>query len=895
MEGFKPGLIAHLRGVIAGMRLDEEGREYIRQALESPSRRVRSTARSASGRYPSMKMGATISFESRTLEYPAAMTLEHDGFVVAYVEQAPPLNVRYQRGGRTRSYQQRPDFLAIYNDRVVLIECKPLVQIAKRNEADSGFYVREGDEWVCPPLQEATRRLGLQHVVWTEESFSAVRLRNLRMLEDYLTSHTELAGYAGAYEALAQHLTAKARANIEELLKDLSDRVCVDHLYAVIARGDVAFDYDAAPLAEPHRCWVYRDQRTMEAFALSEQSKVLAPHRIVSAVVEVGSGTSIEWDGALWRCIHIGAQQVMLARGEQRETLPRPVFDDLVRVGVIRSAASQAADTRDAEIYERISKASETELRMANERHKRIVRYLAPGAPSPASRTERRHLAQYRHAQMAHGNGFVGLIPGFGRSGNRTPRLLQDVLDIVARNVKQHYLDAANKDAKAVHVLIGDACKVAHLPVPSYAWFCRFLKRLPAYETLLARAGAKGAYAIEPRNSPQEGLDKTSPDRCFERAHIDHTLIDVETIFSETSEPLGRCWLTLMIDHHSRRVLAVHLTYDPPSYRSVLMVLRKCVQRFGRLPDQIVVDGGKEFQSVWFDTTCALYRVAIIRRPIAKARYGSQCERLFGTCNTNLLHFLSGNTQLRKNVRQMTDAVDPNRFAIWTLPELHAALERYFYEVYDTLEHRELLVTPRFAFERSIERHGNRPDRIVIDNELFQITTSPAPAKGTAKVQPDGVKIHYLYYSHPSLQRHLGKSVPVRYDPFDLSKAWALVGRAWQPLKSRHTQLLRGFTEHEMDLMTAEWRKRRSAVEKTRLSEPVLVKFLQEVLQTETLLLERKRAAAERYLREAQADAVIDVPIEQDGSAETATSTAEPAPIDAFALAINDIELLETM
>ena len=54
------------------------------------------------------------------------------------------------------------------------------------------------------------------------------------------------------------------------------------------------------------------------------------------------------------------------------------------------------------------------------------------------------------------------------------------------------------------------------------------------------------------------------------------------------------------MDAYSRRLLAVYLTFDPPSYRSIMMVLRICVQRFERFPQSIVVDGGREFHSVYY-------------------------------------------------------------------------------------------------------------------------------------------------------------------------------------------------------------------------------------------------------------------------------------------------------
>src|SRR5207244_7019918 len=67
-----------------------------------------------------------------------------------------------------------------------------------------------------------------------------------------------------------------------------------------------------------------------------------------------------------------------------------------------------------------------------------------------------------------------------------------------------------------------------------------------------------------------------------------------------SSKPLAKPYATFLTDAYSRRLLAVHVSYEPPSYRSVMMAFRLCVQRYGRLPQEIVVDHGPEFGSVYF-------------------------------------------------------------------------------------------------------------------------------------------------------------------------------------------------------------------------------------------------------------------------------------------------------
>jgi transposase InsO family protein len=82
-----------------------------------------------------------------------------------------------------------------------------------------------------------------------------------------------------------------------------------------------------------------------------------------------------------------------------------------------------------------------------------------------------------------------------------------------------------------------------------------------------------------------------------------------------------------------------------------MMILRQCVRRHGRLPQILVIDGGPEFHSTYFETLLARYEVTKKTRPPAQARFGSVCERLFGTTNTQFIHNLRGNTQITRNVR----------------------------------------------------------------------------------------------------------------------------------------------------------------------------------------------------------------------------------------------------
>ena len=126
-------------------------------------------------------------------------------------------------------------------------------------------------------------------------------------------------------------------------------------------------------------------------------------------------------------------------------------------------------------------------------------------------------------------------------------------------------------------------------------------------------------------------------ERPFHIAHIDHTELDIELVDSKTGKNLGRPWMTLLIDAFSRKILAVYLTLDPPSYRSNLMVMRECVKKNGRLPQILVVDGGKDFSSVYFESFLAMFEITKKVTPPARrdsVRLSKECSEQRIQCSS---------------------------------------------------------------------------------------------------------------------------------------------------------------------------------------------------------------------------------------------------------------------
>jgi putative transposase len=372
--------------------------------------------------------------------------------------------------------------------------------------------------------------------------------------------------------------------------------------------------------------------------------------------------------------------------------------------------------------------------------------------------------------------------------------------------------------------------------------------------------------------------------RPFEVAHIDHTPLDIELRCSSTGKLLGKPWATFMTDAYSRRLLAVYLTFDAPSYRSVMMALRICVQRFGRFPQHLIFDGGKEFNNLYLDSLLARFHCTGKARPWAKPRYGSVIERLFDTANKEFIYNLLGNTQAAKQRRLLTKTVDPKELAVWTLGDLYTYLVEWACQVYDQNEHGGIGQPPRDAYLWGMKQGGEREHRQITYDDTFLRDTCPSTTKGTAKVQPgSGIKVqHFYYWSNDFRNPDVVKtSVPVRYDPFDIGIVHAYVQGHWVVCRSPYYSILEGHTEKELQVATAEMRKqaRRDQV-RADVSAARLAAFIATAHAHEDL--------AQQRLRDLEGKQVLEV-IARMSPASVFTATLPPDATRDLSLPLSEV------
>jgi putative transposase len=736
----------------------------------------------------------------------------HQADVLEFWDQPVTFKLEYKnRNNRNISAMHTPDFFVICKTHAEFIECKTEEELIKLSNANPyRYFLGKDKQWRCPPGERYASRFGFRYRVVSSAEIDCTHTRNTVFLEDYLGEDTP--PVASERREVIVSLVANEPGI---LLADLLERIIAagstaDDVYTLTAQGIIFVNLRAEPLAEPQRVWVYPDNESAQNNT-GQKTHLLEPK---GKFIEIKEGVRVLLNDSVLSIVAVGTTKIYFEGENGAEPcLTFSQFESLVKKGDIQGIRTDSEADPDARWKEIWNDAKDNMKREASRRLKIVLCHLdkRPLPEEARPRTLAAWKARYRAAERAYGNGIVGLLPGWNMRGNRKERLNPNARKIMLDAIENKY---ETIEQKGMYIVWGDVvidCKSSSIKHPSYMTFVRYVKGRPRYLQMLKRMGHRAAYATKPfyywldLDTPRHG------DRPFEICHIDHTELDIELIDPSDGESCGRPWATFMVDAFSRRNLAIYVTYDPPSYRSNMMVIRECVRRTGRLPQTIVVDGGGDFHGTYFETLAAAFEITIKTRPGAEPRFGSVIERLFNTANKQFVHNLIGNTQITRSVRLTTKDNDPKRLAVWSLGPFYDALCDWAYNRYDTEEHWTLKQSPRDAYASALRLTGLRRHRLIRYDEEFKILTMPTTEKGTAKnISGRGVKINNEYYWCDELDQaeFEGQGLPVRYDPFNYGVAYIYLKDKWVKCFTHARRELEGRTEREQRIMSAEKRMR---------------------------------------------------------------------------------------
>lgn len=844
-----------LSELLERLRIPESGRKVIGQIRNAPpERRVRSGSCNVAARFPSRKMARTIQAESHTNELAQIYGWEHDPATFEFYDQPPRIRIAYLGASGHKRYDPRTvDFFLIQSDFIGWVECKTEQWLQEYLVRGGGLYEKNSDgEWISAPGNQYAESLGLGFRVLSSSTINRTHCRNLEFLADFLAEDCPEPD-----ADLADHFIDQVRAAGHITLSDLIRQGTAEQnniLYSLIAQRRLFVDLNRHILAEPDSAIVFRSEAASAAYFAVEagkQSAIARPQLPISLI----PGEELNWDGQAWRLLNVGEIETTLVDAQGRlARLSRGDLEQLVRQGLVTGSA-RMSDPQESRALDVMLHASDADLAEALRRQRILNGEIKPGEKTPSTRMLFYWRKWAREGELLYGQAFLGLIRHGARKGQRAPRIDPTTADLLQKAVDRY---AADKDGLTVNRAWGDLCAECEergLIPPSERTFQRWLKRKNPHDVLAEREGSKAAYAISDYDDGPDYLPRHG-DRPFQVAHIDHTQLDIQLVGRKFGELLHKPWLTLLIDAYTRLVLAYVITFDPPSSQSCMLVIRECLRRHQRMPQHIVSDGGKEFDSIYYEVLLARLRTTKKSRAASRPRYGAPIERWFGINNQQFVHQLRGNNRPLQNPRRMSKSHDPRTRAVWTLPEFTQAFETYL-KAYHELEHSTLGVSPQQAMDVGMQKAGSRSHRLFPLTSALEIECLPSTSKGKAKVIPGrGVRIGVPYYTSSALKlgRWHDQEVEVRYDPLDISVAYAWLGDRWDALASEYASRFAGRSRREIELLTQEIRgKDKRAHTRRRLNATHLATALRSTEQSEAVLIQRQR---DQELKASQANSL---------------------------------------
>ena len=809
-----PGIWEELEEHLQRQGVTDEGRQFVLNAFEKPVRRVGGGGSNVVVRYASRKMGCGVQCESRNVELAFVELCEFSPEVRFYVCQPGKLSVsRRNVKGRMKANWVAPDYLVVSREGIYLVECKPPSTLRRdAASANPRFVWDDAAGWRWPAAEAAAAELGLGFRVFSSERVNPTWHRNVRFLADFLETDCPDSEISRAF---MKDLSKAGSMRIDEALA--LPNMKTEVLWWLVARDAVWVDLEFELLREGDMSSVHSSKARMIASRQrrSPVSDAALSHRVNTVQIEPGS--RLCWNNTPYTVVNRTVEEVVLrpdTNGGKCFSISLEDVREFLATGAITGEESEEVDSILRRCDELLRNASDKDLENANKHYGWLMEYRETGRiPAGTSlRSIRRYEAQYQIGERVYGGGYYGLIRRQGRRrgksdlGEKQQEVLKQVVEKFVNDKKSGRLSNAYARLKAI-------CKERGVsPVPCRETLRLALKRKPKHEVVAGREGQRAADQVSGPLVTDDPVIPRKADRAWQVGHIDHLLVKVELVSGDNGAPLGKAWLTLIIDDRTRMPLAMWLSFDEPSRVAVFKALFDCVKRHNRVPDNIVVDQGPEFNSKDVEGAFARLRTNKIERPGGKPRFGSVMERMFGTANVRLIHELPGNVKRASRSRSRSRTHDPKRNATLSLRRLQEILEEWLFDEYPDHVHKSLGREPREVFAADQVYSGERAARYVVNDGRLRMVFASTPDRPTRRVAEGGIiMVDHLRYHHKALLAGdvVGSNVPVKLDAEDSSVVHVRVRGKWVTcgLTDGNADLA-GRSRKEVKLLVEELRQR---------------------------------------------------------------------------------------
>ena len=372
----------------------------------------------------------------------------------------------------------------------------------------------------------------------------------------------------------------------------------------------------------------------------------------------------------------------------------------------------------------------------------------------------------------------------------RPLRLEKSIESLIEHALNKHYLQLNGASARRVHWLISRQVEQLNerqglcLEQPSQRTVDRRIQSIPPYILDLKRIGTD--YA---RNKWRYSLSGDVSTRILERVEVDHTLLDIWVLDPRTGLPLGRPWITLVIDRFSKYLLGLYISFYGPSVATTASAIKESIRPKDNYMDMLkspqliwsamgcaecyVVDNGLEFHAQQFQRIAWELRSDLIFNPVRSPWYKALIERYIQESNRVLPLHGKVHHPLANAMRQ-----DPAKSAAIVFNDLCLCLLEWASQVNPLQIHAKTLVRSLDLWE---EGRSYVPPPSLPTNLRGLDLMCGLGAQRT--VDGDGVFFKYLRFNSPELQdysRNNARSfrTEIRFNPEDLRQIYVQLPKA---------------------------------------------------------------------------------------------------------------------
>lgn len=383
-----------------------------------------------------------------------------------------------------------------------------------------------------------------------------------------------------------------------------------------------------------------------------------------------------------------------------------------------------------------------------------------------------------------------------------TARLMAEQIEDYAPKRRQ----AGNRKARRLvfselMISLKEACLHHQVQAPHPNTVRNALGRLDPLQLAKAVGSRKGEARHTPL--PEQYLAGTEP---LALAQIDHTLLDV-LVVDKDGEPIGRPWLTLMIDVASRMVIGLHLSlYEPGAFTTTHCVAQAILPKkdwlkshglerfewpcFGKIK-VLHSDNGKDFWVGALRRALDVYGIDHHFRMVGKPHWGAHIEVLMGTVSKalrSLPGYVGPNTVERKDMARYDEEE-----AVMTMERLHEWVLNRILGNYHRNWHSGLKGIPEDVYIRGLQARTALPE--IITGETARKLKIDFLPSFEAAITPKGVVFKWVRYydhvldnligvkEHPESRR--SKTYHFHYNPHDMSVIYLYVEAlgGYQPIR----------------------------------------------------------------------------------------------------------------